>query len=367
MELRPVVAAPDALTVDLEGHTVFPGLINAHDHLELNTFCPRSAVICVPSTASVTTTLTQWGEDVNAHLDSARFRTGRAAPLANKLFIGGLKNLLSGVTTVAHHGPPHRPLFRRDFPVRVLRGYGWAHSLHFSTEAEIVRSYRKTPREWPWFIHLAEGTDEGRTRRVPAAEGARLRGAEHDSGAWRGHERGGHRGRGEACTRPRVVPDDEPLSAGRNRACASVGRSGRHRQRFAADGRRRLPGRGAGRDRRRRLRCAGGTHPLHVASGSESAGHGGRSFAPGQPADFWIQGGHPVRDNIRLIVRGGVPVIGDTALMHRFPHVRTVPVTLDAAPKTMHLTLARKVAACTLKEPGLELLEQPPPRWQTWY
>jgi hypothetical protein len=84
---------------------------------------------------------------------TARIRCGR-------LFIGGLKNLLCGATTVAHHGPPYREMYRKDFPVRVLRKYGWAHSLHFSTDEEIVASYRSTPKEWPWFIHLAEGTDQ---------------------------------------------------------------------------------------------------------------------------------------------------------------------------------------------------------------
>src|SRR5690606_21081300 len=51
-----------------------------------------------------------------------------------------------------------------------LRKYGWAHSLHFNTEQEVVESYRKTPKDWPWFIHLAEGTDD-----VAASEYQRLK------------------------------------------------------------------------------------------------------------------------------------------------------------------------------------------------
>ncbi len=54
--------------------------------------------------------------------------------------------------------------------MRVLKKYGWAHSLHFSTDEEIVRSYRETPYDTPWFIHLAEGTDD-----VTAGEYKRLK------------------------------------------------------------------------------------------------------------------------------------------------------------------------------------------------
>ncbi|MEL6527438.1 MAG: hypothetical protein AAFQ07_17180 [Chloroflexota bacterium] len=142
-----------ALEVDLEGYTLFPGMVNAHDHLELNHY-PRTKFREVYDNAH------QWGKDVNARLDSEPFRTLRRYPLKDRLFIGGLKNLLCGATTVAHHGPKYREMYARDFPVRVLKNYGWAHSLHFDTDEEIVRSYKKTPKNHPFFIHLAEGTDE---------------------------------------------------------------------------------------------------------------------------------------------------------------------------------------------------------------
>src|SRR5690606_749391 len=109
---------PKAITVDLSGYTIFPGLINAHDHLELNHF-PRTKFRERYDNAH------QWGEDINARLNESPFKELRAYPLEDRLLIGGLKNLLCGVTTVAHHNPPHKPLFRKDFPVRVLRKYGW--------------------------------------------------------------------------------------------------------------------------------------------------------------------------------------------------------------------------------------------------
>ena len=145
--------ANGALTVDLEGYTIFPGLVNAHDHLELNHY-PRTKFRERYDNAR------QWSADVNERLDTEPYKSLRAYPLEDRCFIGGLKNLLCGATTVAHHNPPHKCLFRKDFPVRVLKRYGWAHSFYLSSEEEIKRSYQSTPKDVPWFIHLAEGTDE---------------------------------------------------------------------------------------------------------------------------------------------------------------------------------------------------------------
>ena len=69
---------------------------------------------------------------------------------------GGLRNLAAGVTTVSHHDAYH-PIFEEDFPVRVIKNYGWAHSLAFT---EDVRGcFEATPPGAPFLIHLGEGTD----------------------------------------------------------------------------------------------------------------------------------------------------------------------------------------------------------------
>jgi cytosine/adenosine deaminase-related metal-dependent hydrolase len=109
------------LVVDVGGAFVLPGLVNAHDHLELNHYGLLKARDRYESA-------TDWIDDMRPRLQSdPSIRTNRAHSLASRLFIGGLKNLLAGVTTVAHHNPAYREL-SRGVPVRRVRRYGWAHS-----------------------------------------------------------------------------------------------------------------------------------------------------------------------------------------------------------------------------------------------
>lgn len=146
-----ILAARGDRIVDVAGCVVYPGLVNAHDHLELNHY-PRTKFRPVYANAA------EWSADFTPRLEIEPFRSLRALPLANQCWIGGLKNLYSGVTTVAHHNPLHKPLRRADFPVRVVQRYGWAHS--FALEhGDLQVGYRRTLLDAPWMIHLAEGTD----------------------------------------------------------------------------------------------------------------------------------------------------------------------------------------------------------------
>lgn len=155
---RERIAAIDApprkrdLVFDLGGSLILPGLINAHDHLELNHFGPLKF-------REVYANASEWIEDSQPRLRTElRYLKLQAYPLADRMWIGGIKNLLAGTTTVSHHNALYREL-RRNFPVRVVEHYGWTHSLSLS-RADIPPSYRRTPKDWPWLIHLAEGTDE---------------------------------------------------------------------------------------------------------------------------------------------------------------------------------------------------------------
>ncbi|MGH2520936.1 MAG: amidohydrolase family protein [Anaerolineales bacterium] len=138
--------------VDVGGAFIYPGLVNAHDHLELNNF-PRL------KWRERYTNAREWIADFQPRFESDPALAGpMSIPLADRLFIGGIKNLLSGATTVCHHNPFHRSL-RRDFPVRVVTRRRYSHSLLIDGGERVAREYRDTPRNWPWIIHAAEGTD----------------------------------------------------------------------------------------------------------------------------------------------------------------------------------------------------------------
>jgi cytosine/adenosine deaminase-related metal-dependent hydrolase len=147
--------------IDLDDALVLPGLINAHEHLELNHYGRHKY-------RPVYDNVSQWIDDMRPRLaEDPSLRRGQAYRLADRLFVGGIKNLLSGVTTVAHHNPLY-PELRFRFPVRLLRRYGWAHSLglqHGPAGArgepggEVAERFRATDPEHPFMLHLAEGTD----------------------------------------------------------------------------------------------------------------------------------------------------------------------------------------------------------------
>jgi cytosine/adenosine deaminase-related metal-dependent hydrolase len=146
-----VAPAKGDAVVDLHDSFVLPGLINAHDHLELNSQ-PRLKWRDRYDNAS------EWIADFQPRFKSdPDLAVTRPATLDDRVWVGGLKNVLSGVTTVCHHNPMHRPL-RRRFPVRTVERFGYSHSLHIDGE-DVASSYSATPKEWPWIIHAAEGTD----------------------------------------------------------------------------------------------------------------------------------------------------------------------------------------------------------------
>jgi cytosine/adenosine deaminase-related metal-dependent hydrolase len=145
--------AKAAVVLDLEGHLILPGLINAHDHLEFNLY-PRLGKGPYSNAGD-------WARDIYRPKKSP-IAEHLLVPKNIRLLWGGLKNLLSGVTTVCHHNPRENPIFDCNFPVRVLKEFGWAHSLEFSRD--VALRFELTPSDWPFILHLGEGTD-GQARR----------------------------------------------------------------------------------------------------------------------------------------------------------------------------------------------------------
>jgi cytosine/adenosine deaminase-related metal-dependent hydrolase len=160
------------VVVDLDGAYVLPGLINAHDHLELNHYGLLKRREKYENAAD-------WIDDLRPALrDDPDIRRNSSFPLAARLFIGALKNVLAGVTTVAHHNPRYREI-GKHFPVRVPERYGWAHS--FTLEEGPVGAHGQpggsvrdrclaTPPHVPFIVHLAEGTDAAAASELPRLE-----------------------------------------------------------------------------------------------------------------------------------------------------------------------------------------------------
>jgi cytosine/adenosine deaminase-related metal-dependent hydrolase len=145
----PGAPAPDGVSLDLSGRVVLPGLVNAHDHLDFS-IVPALGRPPYPNVYA-------WAEDVKGGEGDARVMRALAVPEVDRLFLGGVRNLLCGVTAVLHHNPYHRSLGREDFPVRVQDRYEFAHSPGLTPH--LRKTYRTTDRRIPWVVHALEGTD----------------------------------------------------------------------------------------------------------------------------------------------------------------------------------------------------------------
>ncbi len=132
--------------IDFDGHYIYPGLINAHDHLEMNLY-PRLGHPPYEDYIA-------WANDIYRPSESPVLEIEKVH-LRDRLMVGALKNLLSGVSTVVHHNPYYFN-FRFGYPVWVLKRYAWAHSL--SSDKGLVSKFNQNCGK-PFIVHGAEGTN----------------------------------------------------------------------------------------------------------------------------------------------------------------------------------------------------------------
>jgi cytosine/adenosine deaminase-related metal-dependent hydrolase len=345
------------LVIDLAGERVLPGLINAHDHLQLNS---------LPRLHGNTRYrhVRGWIDEINRRRrDDPAFESLVAVPREQRLLLGGIKNLLCGVTTVAHHDPLYEALLAQDFPVRVLAHYGWSHSLYLDGEERVQRSHRATPTHWPWIIHAAEGLDG-----EAAEEFERL----DQLGCITANTLLVHGIALDAAQRARLAAAGAGLIWCPSSNLRLIGSSARVadpvlRGRVALGTDSRLSG---SRDLLEELRTAAAVGELH-ASGLESLvtdaaadllrlDDRGR-FAVGALADLVIlpsgaQLTDLARARLRLVMIDGEPRYGDADLVRRLaPQRRWAEVWVDRQPKLLDEALVSRLLEAGTSEPGLEL------------
>jgi cytosine/adenosine deaminase-related metal-dependent hydrolase len=355
------------VVIDVEGAFVLPGLVNAHDHLELNHFGRLKFRESYDNASS-------WIDDMRPKLRAdPAIREGKSHRLRDRLLVGALKNLLSGVTTVSHHNPLYREL-GRGFPMRVVRRYGWAHSFFLETDSDVAKAYRKTPLDAPFLIHLAEGFDasaRGELSRLRELGCLRentvlVHGVGLSSEDWNFVRRAGAGlvwcPSSNRFLLGRSAPiddflDREPAS----RASIALGTDSR------VSGARDLL------DELREARAAASVEPgdlLRMVTANAACllrvPEAGR-IAPGLPADLIVippLGEDPAhallaldRSRIRLVTVGGRPLVGAPELSSVFAarRVATSRAKLDGQARILDGALVRRIRASSLAEPGLEL------------
>ena len=361
------------LVVDLHGSFVVPGLINAHDHLELNHYGRLKFRDRYDNA-------TQWIDDMRPRLaDDPAIRAGRSHPLPERLFAGALKNVLAGATFVAHHNPYYRD-FRCGVPVRVLRRYGWAHSFALQQQpagargepgGDVAARWRATPAETPFIMHLGEGVDAAAREELSRLESfgclkpntVIVHGVAIDDEGWRR----------VAANGASLIwcPASNLFLFGRTAAMSDLLRNA-ERPRIAIGTDSRITG---SRDLLDELRVARATAPLSSADVLRMVTVDAAAvlrqprvgrIAVGLPADLVVvpplaaSAAEAVleasRRDLQLVAVGGRPIVGDQAFADPIFAARRVAaraLCVDGVQKLADAALVRRIDGSPIQEPGV--------------
>jgi hypothetical protein len=142
----------DVLQLTFDNALAFPGLVNAHDHLDFNLF---------PQLGNrFYNNYTEWGKHIHiAYKDE--IAAVLKVPLALRVKWGIFKNLLCGVTTVVNHG---KRLSVANAPINVEQCNS-IHSVQFEKRWKLKLN-NPLKHKLPIVIHVGEGNDELSSREI---------------------------------------------------------------------------------------------------------------------------------------------------------------------------------------------------------
>ena len=133
--------------------SLFPGLINSHDHLDFNLF---------PQTGSrIYNNYIDWAQDIHApHKET--INAVLRIPQHIRTQWGLYKNLLNGVTTVINHG---EKLSIDNNIINVVQGNFFLHSIRFEKNWKLKLN-SPLAKSRPYVIHIGEGTDDASYKEI---------------------------------------------------------------------------------------------------------------------------------------------------------------------------------------------------------
>ena len=148
----------------MSGYTIYPGFINAHDHL-LGSYLPRVG-------KGPYLNWKPWDCDLKS---SAVYKERTKLSISDIYLLGVYRQILSGVTTVSDHMPHEvNSSFITDAYVRVIKDYALSHEASSydlgwgeGVKKEVDKSKRKNI---PYICHIEEGYDEEAKRGIPILE-----------------------------------------------------------------------------------------------------------------------------------------------------------------------------------------------------